>query len=811
MTVQAVTGATGAEMDKMREQAKELGRSTRFSASEAGEGMEMLARAGFDTSEVMDALPSVLDLAAAGAVELGDAADITSNILSGFGMEAEETARVADILAQASADSNVDVQGLGEAFKYAGPIASDLGVSIEDTAASIGVLGDAGIQGGQAGRQLRKGLQSLAAPTSEASSLMNDLGIEVFDAEGNMKSMPEVIGQLENGLDGMSSQQKSATLETLFGADAMSAWSVLVNEGADELGNFSSELANSEGTAGEMADVMEDNLAGSMRSLKSALEGVAISFSELGEGPIRSMIDWLTDMVRKFDNLSDKSKQWIVIFASIAAAIGPILLVIGTLVSWIPKVVAGFKMIGLVLGALTGPISLTIAIVTLLVAAIVLAYKKSETFREVVSTAFNFVKDIIMTVVDAVVGFVMEIWGFMVDWWAENNELIRETANTIWTSIQEKIELVMMFLVPFLQGAWEAISLIVQVVWEYIKTMVMIAMEFIGGIITAIMHVINGNWDEAWEAIKQIFINVWERMEEFTENVTEIIKNAVKDKFEQAKEIIRSRLEDAKKYLIDKFNEMKQNAINKAQEILTNIRNKFNEIKTNITNKLQEAKTALVNRFTEMVTNAINKAQEIVTTVKDKFEEVKNGIRDKLTDAVTVVGEKIGEMPGKVMEFFTDMVDSGKQLIAGIISGIKQMGSQAIDAVTGVVDGAINKAKDLLKISSPSRVFREFGEYTGEGLAIGIDKTGRMVEKASQAMTDRAIPDMNKMDIGSRINTINSRAERDLNHTFQSNMSVEKQPATINVFVGSKQVASEIVDDITEMQERNTFVRESFA
>src|SRR5690625_6007268 len=98
-----------------------------------------------------------------------------------------------------------------------------------------------------------------------------------------------------------------------------------------------------------MADVMEDNLAGSMRSLKSALEGVAISFSELGEGPIRSMVEWLTDMVRKFDNLSDKSKQWIVIFASIAEAIGPILLVIGTLVSWIPKVVAGFKMIGLVL------------------------------------------------------------------------------------------------------------------------------------------------------------------------------------------------------------------------------------------------------------------------------------------------------------------------------------------------------------------------------------------------------------------------------------------------------------------------------
>src|SRR5699024_1930506 len=224
------------------------------------------------------ALPSVLDLASAGAVDLGDAADITSNILSGFGMEATETARVADILAQASADSNVDVQGLGEAFKYVGPVASSLGVSIEDTAASIGILGDAGIQGGQAGRMLRSGLQSLAAPTDGASKLMKELGIEVFDAEGNMKSMPEVVKQLENGLDGMTAQQKAAALETLFGADAMSAWSILVDEGSESLGEFSGELSGSEGAAAEMAAIMEDNLAGSMRTLMLALEGLSISF-----------------------------------------------------------------------------------------------------------------------------------------------------------------------------------------------------------------------------------------------------------------------------------------------------------------------------------------------------------------------------------------------------------------------------------------------------------------------------------------------------------------------------------------------------
>src|SRR5699024_9365904 len=378
-TVQAVTGATGSQMQILRDQAKDMGMTTRFSATEAAEGQEMLARAGFSTNEIVSALPPVLDLAAAGAVDLGDAADITSNILSGFGMEATETARAADILAQASADSNTDVQGLGEAFKYVGPIASDLGVSIEDTAAAIGFLGDAGIQGGQAGRQLRSGLQSLAAPTKEAEKTMKDLGIEVFDAEGNMKSMPEVVGQLEKGLDGMSSKQKAAALETLFGADAMSAWSILVNEGKDNLGDFSDELSNSEGAAGDMADVMEDNLAGSMRSLKSALEGLAIGFSEMGEGPIRSLVDKFTELVRWFDNLSDSTKQWIIIVAGVAAAVGPILLVLGTIMTFIPKLIAGFKLLGIVIGAITRPIGLVVAAI---IAAATLIYIYWEPIKE---------------------------------------------------------------------------------------------------------------------------------------------------------------------------------------------------------------------------------------------------------------------------------------------------------------------------------------------------------------------------------------------------------------------------------------------
>src|SRR5699024_4221967 len=389
-TVKAITGATGDEMDKMRELAKEMGRTTRFSASESAEGMEMLGRAGFETEDIMAALPDVLNLASAGAVELGDAADIASNILSGYGMEADETARITDVLARASADSNVDVEGLGEAFKYVGPIASDMGISIEDTAAAIGVLGDAGIQGGQAGRQLRKGLQSLAAPTSEASGLMNELGIEIFDSNGEMKDMPGILSELESGLDGMGTEQKAAALETLFGADAMSAWSVLVNEGADELGDFSEVLADSEGAAGEMADVMEDNLAGSFRELKSALEGIAIEFSELGEGPLRTLVDKLTELARSFSGLSDSTQQWIVIAAGVAAIAGTIISVVGKIIALIPTLmtiigalVTAVKFIAGVVAAVAGAISTPIWIaIGVIAAAAALIYVFWEPIRD---------------------------------------------------------------------------------------------------------------------------------------------------------------------------------------------------------------------------------------------------------------------------------------------------------------------------------------------------------------------------------------------------------------------------------------------
>lgn len=739
-TVQAVTGATGEEMDKMRGQAKELGKTTRFSASEAGEGMEMLARAGFETSEVMEAMPAVLDLAAAGAVDLGDAADITSNILSGFGMEAEETARVADILAQASADSNTDVQGLGEAFKYVGPIASDLGVSIEDTAAAIGFLGDAGIQGGQAGRQLRSGLQSLAAPTKEAEKTMKDLGIEVFDAEGNMKSMPEVVGQLEKGLDGMSSKQKAAALETLFGADAMSAWSILVNEGKDNLGDFSDELSNSEGAAGDMADVMEDNLAGSMRSLKSALEGLAIGFSEMGEGPIRSLVDKFTELVRWFDNLSDSTKQWIIIVAGVAAAVGPILLVLGTIMTFIPKLIAGFKLLGIVIGAITSPIGLVVAAI---IAAATLIYIYWEPIKEFFINLWESILEAFSTMKEN-----------LVEGWANAKENITEA----WSGLTE-----------FFSNLWSGIQEGAANAWnETIETMTNFrdrTMEIIGNVYEWLNEKTNGTFGEVVSIIQAYLMTGWE----IIKSIWTYIKNTFSNTLAFLKALVTGDFEGMKAAM--------QAQMQNAQQLLANI---WNAIKSNIGAALGSILSSLISHFSQMVSNATSKANEILTAMKTVFSNILSTIVEYMSNAVTILTDFIRQMPAAVISFTGDMMSAGKGIIQGLIAGIKNMAGKAVDAVKGVVGDAIAGAKNLLGINSPSKVFMQFGEWTGEGLVRGMNSTTDLISQASERMANAST--FNPSDIGGHVDSIHNQAQTRLNTELQADVSYGKQPIVINVY-----------------------------
>jgi TP901 family phage tail tape measure protein len=288
----AVSRATSGELEALRNIAKDLGSTTEFSASQAADGLNFLAMAGFNATEAMAAIPSVLDLATASGLGLAEAADTASNIMSGFGIEAANAAEVADVLAAASTRANTTVGQLGAAMSTVAPIASALDMSLEDTAAAIGVLSDAGIQGERAGTGLRGVLASLAGPTTQAEAVLRGLGLTIADVDPATNDLSVVMGRL--GDAGLS----TADAMTLFGREAASGALVLI-DGAQRVGDFGDELSRADGAARTMAATMRDNLGGDLKGAASAAQGLAIALGDAGlTAAIRMVVQGITAMVR---------------------------------------------------------------------------------------------------------------------------------------------------------------------------------------------------------------------------------------------------------------------------------------------------------------------------------------------------------------------------------------------------------------------------------------------------------------------------------------------------------------------------------
>ena len=295
--VQAISGATGSEFNKLKEQAIQLGADTAFSSSQAAEGMENLAAAGFTTSEIMDAMPGLLDLAAASGEDLASSSDIAASTLRGFGLEAADAAHVADVLAANANKTNSSVADTGEAMKYVAPLARAAGLSIEETAAAIGIMANAGIQGSQAGTTLRGAISRLSRPTKQMSECMADLGISFYDSEGNMKSLAEQTRMMEEATAGMTDEQRNNVLVTLYGQEALSGMLALMNEGDGALLELTHAYETCDGSAKAAAETMQDNLAGALDQLGGSAETLGIVFYESVSESLKETAKSATDSI----------------------------------------------------------------------------------------------------------------------------------------------------------------------------------------------------------------------------------------------------------------------------------------------------------------------------------------------------------------------------------------------------------------------------------------------------------------------------------------------------------------------------------
>lgn len=329
--VQSVTRASAAEMDLLRQAAIDAGADTIYSASEAAAGITELGKAGLSTTDILSGgLNGALDLAASEGIDVSEAAELMATALTQFGLSGDRATDVADALAAGAGSASGSARDLGFALSQAGTMAHTYGISMEETVGALSAFASAGMIGSDAGTSLRSMLQHLGNPTKEASELMDELGISVYDNQGHFVSLSNLAGQLQTQMGGLSEEERNAAMATIFGADAVRAATQLYNQGAAGVEKWTKTVSQS-GYAADMASTRTDNLQGDLEQLSGSFETLLINLGEGGQGPLRSLVQTLDTLVDAFSSLPAPVQQTIVLgvaavggFTALHKALGPL-------------------------------------------------------------------------------------------------------------------------------------------------------------------------------------------------------------------------------------------------------------------------------------------------------------------------------------------------------------------------------------------------------------------------------------------------------------------------------------------------------
>lgn len=547
--VSAISGATGDDLARLTDMAKHMGATTKFSASESAEAFQYMAMAGWKTEDMLSGISGIMNLAAASGEDLALVSDIVTDALTAFGLSASDSARFADVLAAASSNANTNVAMMGETFKYVAPVAGSLGYSAEDTAVAIGLMGNAGIKASQAGTSLRQILLGLQGGVELATKSTDSWVIEVENADGSMRNLNDVVVDLREAFADMTDAQKASNAETIAGKVGMSGLLAIVNASEGDFNKLTEAINNSNGVAKNMAETMQDNLNGKLTQLKSALEGVAISFGEVLIPMLMKVIESITNVVQKFANLDEGTRKLILTIGAIAASIGPLLLVIGKLVttgskiaSWgkgvaaaMKGVMAGTKGIGAVMTAVFGPggiILLVIAGIAALVAGFMYLWNTNEDFKnffintwnaivEFMTPILEYLKTVIVQCwvdittmlqpyIEAIKTFIVEAWNFILTTIVPILNNILSAIITAWQYVWETLQPILSQLKETISAAWDFILSVISKVIDNIASKVTLGFEIVKGIFSTATTIIKSIWDNFGDIIVAKIKNVWD-------------------------------------------------------------------------------------------------------------------------------------------------------------------------------------------------------------------------------------------------------------------------------------------------------------
>lgn len=660
--VGAIAGATGKELDALKKTALDLGASTSLSATEVAQGMELMAAAGFEVNEVIAAMPGVIAAAEASGEDLAIVSEVVAAALNGFGLEASEAARVADVMAMAANRSAASVDDLGYTFKYAAPVAKQLGFSMEELAAMTAVMADAGIKGSQAGTTLRMALTRLVKPTSEVKKGLAKLGVSMTDANGKMKPAPQLLNEIMIAMQGVSGETRTAAAAQIFGTEAMSGMLAVIDAGPKKLNELTAAFENSSGAAQEAAKKMKDNLKGALEELQGAFETAQISIGEALTPAIRAVAEGLTNLINAFNNLPGPVKTFTAVFAAVVS----LLLIIGSIIAFI---VAGFGALAAATGVAAGTLAAVAGIAAAVIAgifaigaALVYAYNKFEWFRNLVNQAWNAIKagfqavvDFLKPAVQAVVDFVLQQWEKIKAWWGQSGPTIIQAVQNVWTVLSTIISTAANIIWSIMQFVWPAIKVLIVSTWENIKGVISAAIDIILSIIDIFANLLTGNWKGLWNSIVKLLKAAWQLI----------------------------------------WNLVQLWAVGKIVKLFSTFGSKSFSLIKSAWDKISSATSSFLSKIWNWVSS---KFSSITSTISSAINKVKSTISNGFNTAVSYVSNAVSKIKSYLSGLASQALSWGKNLISMFAKGI----TSRIGAVISAAKNVAAKVKSFLGFSSPT-------------------------------------------------------------------------------------------------------------
>lgn len=551
-TVRAISGATGDEFDALRGKAIEMGSSTAFSASEAGEAMEYMAMAGWTTEDMLAGISGVMAAAAASGEDLSTTSDILTDSLTAFGKSAQDSAHFADVLVAAGNNANTSVSMMGETFKYAGAVCGTLGISVEDAAIATGLMGNAGIKASQAGTALRAGLTNLVKPSKQAAEAMEAYGVSIATTDDGGVDFMATMKGLRQTLGGLESTEQAAAIAAIFGKDAMAGWSAIVNASEGDFTDLTNAIYNCEGAAQEAADIKLDNLSGQITILKSTLEGIAIQIGDILMPTVRNVVGTIQEWATKFSEADESTKQMVVTIGAVVAAIGPAMLVaskiLKTIVSVHDTVVKLTPVVNAVKAAIAGvsaPVAAVAAVIAVLTAAFMTLWNTNEEFRTAITNIWTEIKNTVGGFVDGiasrlsglgitfsdVTSALWEIWSGFCDLLAPIFEgVFQQVSNVLSVACDVILGIIDVWtgiLTGNWSGAWDAVKGIFSAVWDFIKSSMQNALNTLKGVVNVFLGWFGTSWDQIWNGVKSATVNAWNGIKSAANTAVNAVKSAV--------------------------------------------------------------------------------------------------------------------------------------------------------------------------------------------------------------------------------------------------------------------------------------------